>query len=75
MGIRWHLEDEVWYGWLPDQDMREDEPQLIVKQPEPGVWAGWLNAGGLSQCITLDHSTASGAKSEVQQAFTEGLSA
>ena len=69
MSVRWHLEDEEWLGWLPEQDMREDAPTFSVRQPEPGIWAGWLiQEDGSQNCITMDHHLASRARTEVETA-------
>lgn len=65
--IRWYREDDVWYGWAEDQDMREDAHRYLVKSPEPGVWAGWeCFDDGERHCPTRDHATADGALREME---------
>ena len=77
MKIVWHTDDPVEteetedLGWeLGTSDPTVDEPDFLVKSPEPGVWAGWVYVeGGDRFCTTHDHATSADAKAELNGGY------
>lgn len=70
--LRWYVEDDIWYGWTPEQDMRKDEHTYFVKAVPRNsdgtggmIWAGWWNDNGEVQCMTHDYLDVHGAQEEL----------
>lgn len=74
--IRWYVEDDIWYGWSAEQNMRRDGAMYFVKSVPRNadgtggmIWAGWWDDNGEVQCMTHDYLSAHGACEELEAIY------